>query len=140
MPSAASSSYGGNPLAATAAWISLEIILEENLVENSRRVGAFLLTKLIDLQEKYPFIGQVQGRGLMIGMELVKDQRSKEPLESHVTEIIFRECLNRGLLAMSYSPHFRLNPPLTLTQDQAQAGAAILDEVFAYIQREVPYH
>ena len=126
-------------MAATAAWISLEIILEENLVENSRRVGAFLLTKLMDLQEKYPFIGQVQGRGLMIGMELVKDRQSKEPLDSRVTEIIFRESLKRGLLDMNYSPHFRLNPPLILTRAEAEEGVAILDEVFGYIEREVPY-
>jgi len=76
----------------------------------------------------------------MIGMELVKDQRSKEPLESRVAEVIFRECLKRGLLAMNYTPHFRINPPLTLTEAQAEEGADILDEVFAYVQREVPYH
>ncbi len=140
LPSAASSSYGGNPLAATAAWITLEIILEENLVENSAAVGDFLLKKLLDLQEKYPFVGHVQGRGLMIGMDLVKDQASKEPLEARVTEVIFQECLKRGLLAMNYAPQFRINPPLVLTRAEAEEGVAILDEVFAYIQLEVPYH
>lgn len=140
LPSAASSSYGGNPLAATAAWISLEIILEENLVENAAAVGDFLLEKLLALQEKYPFVGRVQGRGLMIGMELVKDQASKEPLAAGVTEVIFQECLKKGLLAMNYAPHFRINPPLSLTRAEAEEGAAILDEVFTYILREVPYH
>ena len=139
-PSAASSSYGGNPLAATAAWITLETILEENLVENSDQVGALLLSKFQELQEKYPFIGSVQGRGLMIGMELVKDRRSKEPLDNKVCEIIYRESLKRGLLAMNYSPHFRINPPLSLTRAEAEAGVAILDEVFGYIEREVSYH
>jgi 4-aminobutyrate aminotransferase-like enzyme len=140
LPSAASSSYGGNPLAATAAWITLEIILEENLVENAAAVGGFLLEKLSAFQEKYPFVGRVQGRGLMIGMELVKDRASKGPLAAGVTETIFRECLKKGLLAMNYAPHFRINPPLSLTRAEAEEGAAILDEVFAYILREVPYH
>jgi len=139
-PSAASSSYGGNPLAATAAWISLEVILEEDLAANAARVGQFLMEKLLALQEKYPFIGQVQGRGLMIGLELVKDRESKEPLDKRVTEIIFRESLQRGLLAMNYAPSFRINPPLTITPAEAEEGVAILDEVFAYIEREVPYH
>jgi 4-aminobutyrate aminotransferase/(S)-3-amino-2-methylpropionate transaminase len=140
LPSAASSSYGGNPLAATAAWITLEIILEENLMENAAAVGDFLLEKLLALQDKYPFVGRVQGRGLMIGMELVKDQASKEPLAARVTEVIFQECLKKGLLAMNYAPQFRINPPLSLTRAEAEEGAAILDEVFAYILREVPYH
>jgi len=138
-PSAASSSYGGNPLAATAAWITLETILAENLVENSARVGAYLLERLLELKEKYPFIGRVEGRGLMIGLEFVKDQTSKELLDGKVMEIIFKESLKRGLLAMNYTAQFRLNPPLSLTREEAQAGAAILDEVFAYIAREVPY-
>ena len=138
-PSAASSSYGGNPLAATAAWITLETILAENLVENSARVGAYLLERLLELKEKYPFIGRVEGRGLMIGLEFVKDQTSKELLDGKVMEIIFKESLQRGLLAMNYTAQFRLNPPLSLTREEAQAGAAILDEVFAYIAREVPY-
>jgi len=139
-PSAASSSYGGNPLAATAAWVSLEVILKEDLAANAARVGQFLLEKLLALQEKYPFIGKVQGRGLMLGLELVKDRESKEPLDKKVTEVIFRESLKRGLLAMNYAPHFRINPPLTLTREEAEEGVAILDEVFAYLEREVPYH
>ncbi len=138
-PSAASSSYGGNPLAATAAWITLETILAENLVENSARVGAYLLERLLELKEKYPFIGRVEGRGLMIGLEFVKDQTSKELLDGKVMEIIFKESLQRGLLAMNYTAQFRLNPPLSLTREEAHDGAAILDEVFAYIAKEVPY-
>jgi 4-aminobutyrate aminotransferase/(S)-3-amino-2-methylpropionate transaminase len=140
LPSAASSSYGGNPLAATAACITLEIILEENLVENAAAVGDFLLEKLLALQEKYPFVGHVQGRGLMIGLQLVEDRASKKPLAARVTEAIFQECLKKGLLAMNYAPQFRINPPLSLTRAEAEEGVAILDEVFAYVLEQVPYH
>ncbi len=139
-PSAASSSYGGNPLAATAAWITLETILKEKLVENSARVGAYLLKRLLELKEKYSFIGRVQGLGLMLGMEFVKNRRSKELLPGKVMEIIFQESLKRGLIAMNYTAQFRINPPLVLTEAQAEEGVGILDEVCAYIDREVRPH
>ncbi len=139
-PSAASSSYGGNPLAATAAWITLETILQEKLVENSAKVGSYLLNRLLDLREKYPFIGRVQGLGLMIGVEFVKDRASKELLPGKVMEVIFQESLKRGLISMNYTAQYRINPPLVLTEAQAEEGVGILDEVCAYIDREFrPY-
>lgn len=135
-PSSSSSSYGGNPLAAAAALTTVETIVEERLVENSARVGGILLAELRALQEKYPFIGDVRGRGLLIGMDLVKDRRTKEPLAAPVTEAIFLAALRRGLLLMGYFARVRINPPLTLSEEEAREGAAILDEVFAEIADE----
>jgi 4-aminobutyrate aminotransferase-like enzyme len=134
-PSSSSSSYGGNPLAAAAALATLETILDEELVENSERVGAVLLSELRRLQEKYEFIGDVRGAGLLIGLDLVKDRVSKEPLARAVTEEIFRNAFRRGLLLMGYFPRVRINPPLILTESEARDGAAILDEVFAEVAR-----
>ena len=139
-PSAASSSYGGNPLAATAAWITLETILEENLVGNAALVGNFLQQRLEALKEKYPFVGHVQGRGLMIGLEFVADRATKEPLPAGLTQLIFKESLKRGLLSMNYAPQYRINPPLVLTREEAEEGVAILNEVCAYVQRDVLSH
>ncbi len=113
-PSASSSSYGGNPLAAAAGVAALEIILKEELVKNSERVGAVMLTRLEALKEKYRCVGEVRGRGLMLGMELVKDRRTKEPLGKDVTQALYKECLRRGLAAMTYSPTVRINPPLVI--------------------------
>ncbi len=138
-PSSSSSSYGGNPLAAAAALTTLETILDEELVENSERVGAVLLAELRRLQEKYEFIGDVRGTGLLIGLDLVKDRASKELLNSAVTEEIFRGALRRGLLLMGYFPRVRINPPLILTESEARDGAAILDEVFAEVARTGRY-
>jgi 4-aminobutyrate aminotransferase/(S)-3-amino-2-methylpropionate transaminase len=135
-PSAASSSYGGNPLAAAAALTTVETMLEERLIENAAQVGEVLLAELRALQEKYPFVGDVRGRGLLIGMDLVKDRRTKEPLASPVTESIFLGALRRGLLLMGYFSRVRINPPLTLREEEAREGAAILDEVFAAVERE----
>lgn len=132
-PSSSSSSYGGNPLAATAALSTVETILDERLAENSARVGAALLRGLRELQEKYRFVGDVRGKGLLIGMDLVRDRRTKEPLPSEVTEKVFLGALRRGLLLMGYFARVRINPPLVLTETQARDGVAILDEVFREI-------
>src|SRR5208337_5276016 len=138
-PSASSSSYGGNPLAAAALAETIKTIGREKLVENSRRVGALLLERLLALKEKYEFVGDVRGRGLLIGIELVRDRASKELLSRKVTEVVFKESLKRGLVAMSYFPRVRINPPLVITEAQAEAGAAILDEVFAYVRDHVDW-
>jgi 4-aminobutyrate aminotransferase-like enzyme len=138
-PSSSSSSYGGNPLAATAALTTVQTIIDEGLVENAERVGAVLLHGLRELQEKYEFIGDVRGKGLLIGMDLVTDRTTKEPLPSRVTESIFLGALRRGLLLMGYFSRVRINPPLVLTEREARDGVAILDEVFGEIARDRQY-
>jgi 4-aminobutyrate aminotransferase-like enzyme len=134
-PSASSSSYGGNPLAAAAGLAALEIILEEDLVRNAERVGKSMLLRLEALKEKYACVGEVRGKGLMLGIELVKDRRTKEPLGKEVTRALYEECLRRGLVAMTYAPSIRLNPPLVIREDTALAGLAILDESLGAIVR-----
>jgi len=138
-PSSSSSSYGGNPLASTAALATVRTILDESLVENSRRVGEHLLNGLRGLQEKYEFIGDVRGVGLLIGVELVKDRKTREPLDRSVTRQMFLETVKRGMISMNYKPNFRINPPLVLTREEADEGLAILDEVFRFVADHVPY-
>jgi 4-aminobutyrate aminotransferase/(S)-3-amino-2-methylpropionate transaminase len=128
-PSGASSSYGGNPLAAAAALASVRTIREEKLWENAARVGEVMLNELRRMQERYPFIGEVHGAGLFLGIEMVKDRGTKEPVDSKAMKEVYTEGLKRGLLAMSYSPHIRLQPALTIDQDAALEGLALLDEV-----------
>jgi 4-aminobutyrate aminotransferase / (S)-3-amino-2-methylpropionate transaminase / 5-aminovalerate transaminase len=135
-PSASSSSYGGNPLAAAAGLASLEIILKENLVKNADRVGAVMLKRLEGLKEKHRVVGEVRGRGLLLGIELVKDRRTKEPLGKDITQALYKECLRRGLAAMTYSATVRINPPLIISEETALAGLAILDEALEAVVRE----
>ncbi len=135
-PSASSSSYGGNPLAAAAGLATLEIILEEGLVKNAERVGKVMLAGLEALKEKYRCVGEVRGKGLMLGIELVQDRRTKEPLGKTVTQALYQECLQRGLIAMAYSHVIRINPPLVITEDTALEGLAILDEALGTVVRE----
>jgi 4-aminobutyrate aminotransferase / (S)-3-amino-2-methylpropionate transaminase / 5-aminovalerate transaminase len=133
--SGSSSSYGGNPLASAAGLAAVEAILDEGLVENSARVGAKMLEALKRLQEKYRFIGDVRGRGLMIGVDLVADRKTKAPLDKTITRALFHEALERGLITMSYSNVIRINPPLVITEDEALRGVDILDQSFAAIAR-----
>lgn len=134
-PSGSSSSYGGNPLAAAAGLASLEIILKEDLVNNAEQVGAVMLARLEGFKEKYRFVGDVRGKGLMLGVELVKDRTTKEPLPTEVTRALFQECLRRGLVAMCYSHNIRINPPLIIKEETALEGLAILDEAMAAVAK-----
>jgi 4-aminobutyrate aminotransferase / (S)-3-amino-2-methylpropionate transaminase / 5-aminovalerate transaminase len=129
-PSGSSSSYGGNSLAAAAAAATLRIIDEERLVENSRRVGTYFLEALEPFVDRYPFIGNVDGCGLLIGIQLVNDKRTREPLQQTQTRRIFEGCLRRGLLTMAYAANFRIQPAMTIDETTVDEVVAILTEVF----------
>jgi 4-aminobutyrate aminotransferase-like enzyme len=135
-PSGSSSSYGGNPLGCAAGLASLEIITRENLVENAERVGRAMLERLRAMQERHRIIGDVRGKGLLLGLDLVKDRRTKELVSKDFSKALFQECLRRGLVAMSYSPVVRINPPLNIDERTALDGLEILDESIGAIARE----
>jgi 4-aminobutyrate aminotransferase-like enzyme len=139
-PSASSSSYGGNPLAAAAVAETIKIIKDEKLIDNSRKIGGQMLHRLNTLKEKYEFIGDVRGKGLLIGIDLVRDLKTREPLSRRVTEQIFLEALRRGVITMTYFPRVRINPPLVISEEQAESGVAILDEVFAHVRDHLDWH
>jgi 4-aminobutyrate aminotransferase-like enzyme len=135
-PSGSSSSYGGNPLAAAAGAAALAAIEEEGLVENARAIGAAMLSWLKPFVDDYPFVGEVHGRGLMLGVELVADKHTREPLSRRAARRIFDECLRRGLLTMAYAPSFRIQPALTIDEATARNGIVVLREVFDRVKRE----
>jgi 4-aminobutyrate aminotransferase-like enzyme len=94
---------------------------------------------MLEFKEKYEFVGDVRGRGLLLGLDLVRDHATRHELSRQVMEVIFKEALRRGLLVMGYFPRVRINPPLVITERQAEAGVAILDEVFAYVRDHVDW-
>lgn len=129
-PSGSSSSYGGNPLAACAARATIEIILEEGLVEHSRVLGAKMLAEMKGWEREIPIVSDVRGRGLMLGMDLVVPG-TRTLLDRSVTRWIFDTLLARGVLAMIYQPEVRINPPLVISEEQAMQALAILKEVLS---------
>ena len=135
VPSGSSSSYGGNPHASAAGAAAITIIEKEGLVENSKKVGQYFLEQLKPFQSKYPFIGEVRGRGMFLAIELVKDKKTKEPLSKVLCRQLFDECLQRGLLTMSYAPSFRIQPSMTTDKGTIDEIVKILDKSFAALKK-----
>ncbi len=127
-PSGSSSSYGGNPLASAAALASVRIIREEGLVEHSRVLGGRMLEVMRRWEREIPIVHDVRGRGLLLGMDLVKPGTT-QLLDKQATRAIFDACLARGVVAMIYNPEVRINPPLVLTEEQALEALAAVEEV-----------
>lgn len=135
-PSGSSSSYGGNPLASASAAAALRIIDEEGLVENSRKVGSYFLKKLEPMLDKYPFVGDVRGTGLLLAIELVRDKQSQEPIAKSVSLRIFQEFVKRGLLTLAYESTFRIQPAMTVDEETIDNVVEIITEVFDLVAAE----
>ena len=127
-PSGSSSSYGGNPLAAAAARATVETIIEDGLVEHSRRLGAIMLAEIRSWEAELPIVSDVRGRGLMIGLDLVVPG-TRTLLDKKTCRWIFDTLLSRGVIAMIYNPEVRINPPLVITDEQALEALAITKDV-----------
>jgi 4-aminobutyrate aminotransferase len=119
--------YGGNPLCCAAALATIELV-ETEYKDNAAKVGQHLLDKMHDLAARYPLIGEVRGKGLMIGLEFVKDPVSKEPAKKLVEKVI-HEAFHNGLLLLSCGVStIRLMPPLMISQDLADEAVEILEK------------
>jgi len=111
-----------------AARITVETVVEEGLVEHSRRLGAKLLAELRRWESELPIVSDVRGRGLMIGLDLVVPG-TRKLLDKKTTRWIFDALLSRGVLAMIYNPEVRINPPLVIEEDQAMGALATMKDV-----------
>jgi 4-aminobutyrate aminotransferase len=126
-PGAHASTFGGNPVAVAASLATIEL-LEQELVDNAARVGAHLMGRLRDLPQRFPMVGDVRGLGLMIGIELVRDQATKERA-GDLRDRAVQMCFERGLLVLGAGPNtIRLCPPLVITKDQADFAAQTIEE------------
>jgi 4-aminobutyrate aminotransferase len=126
-PGAHASTFGGNPVAVAAALATIEL-LEQELVDNAARVGAHMMARLSDLPQRFPIVGDVRGLGLMIGIELVRDQVTKERA-GDLRDKVVHMCFERGLLVLGAGPNtIRLCPPLVITKDQADFAVETIEE------------
>ncbi len=122
-----------NPVTCRAALTTIEIIEDEKLVENAERVGALALARLREMQRRYPLIGDVRGRGLLLGVELVADRATKTPAKDSAEAIMYR-ALEKGLsFKTTMGNVLTLTPPLIITEAEMTAALDILDECFAEI-------
>lgn len=129
------STFGGNPVSTAAALATIETMEEEAHPNHVAEVGQRLREGLEKLGDKYPLIGEVRGMGLMQGVELVKDQRSKEPAPQEVA-FLFEETRKRGLLIGKgglYANVLRIAPPLTAQAEHVDEALEILDHALAAV-------
>ncbi|PYI94557.1 MAG: aspartate aminotransferase family protein [Verrucomicrobia bacterium] len=136
LPSASSSSYGGNPLAAAAALVAIQTILSEKLIENSEKVGRVLRDGFEAIAQRRRSIANVRGKGLLIGFDLVADPESKTLLPKERCIEFFKRGLAEGLIMMSYTPRVRVHPPLILSVEQANSALEIVDRVLEKFETE----
>jgi 4-aminobutyrate aminotransferase len=130
VPASSISTFGGNPIATTVALANLEYLEAEGLQSNAQRVGKLLLEGLDDLRERHDVVGDVRGKGLMLGVELVERSETKVPSPA-LAAAVMEGCRRRGVLVGKgglYGSVLRLSPPLVLTEDEARRGVAVLDE------------
>jgi 4-aminobutyrate aminotransferase len=133
-PGAHASTFGGNPVACAAALATIKL-LREKYVSNAATVGEFLLGGLRDLQGKHEIIGDVRGKGLMLGVELVRSRQTKERAVEERNALV-QAMFRRGVLILGAGKNaIRLAPPLVLTMDQAKTLLRILDEALAEISQ-----
>ncbi len=135
-PGAHGNTFGGNPISCAAALVTIRL-LEEGLIENAARLGEYALNRLQDMASRHPLIGDVRGKGLMIGVELVKDKDTREPIPEIRNKFIYR-AFEKGLLLLGCGPSaVRIMPPLVITKELLDEGLAIFEGTLAEIEEEV---
>ena len=134
----ASSSYGGNPMACAAALASIEVIEEENILENVRAVGDFFMRRMREMKESHPIIGDVKGKGFLLGIELVKDKATKEPFDE-AGKLVYQKAFRKGLAWIPAGHILRMSPPLIMDETYAEKGLSIIEESIAEVEKEFGY-
>jgi len=126
---------GGNPVSCATAQAFLDILFEEKLMERAAELGDYIIKRLEEMQKKYEIIGDVRGKGLAICIELVKDRKTKEPIDSK--DFIGR-MFKKGVLMVSGGVGVRIFPPLTIPKEMIDSGLEILESTIKEVNEE--YH
>ena len=135
VPGSHASTFGGNPVAIAAALATLDVIERENLLENSAKVGSHVLSRMADWPSRHELVGDVRGRGLMIGVDIVKDKATKEYGAAERDRIV-EMAFERGILFLGCGPSsIRLCPPLIVTKEEADVAVDVLEECIAAVSK-----
>ena len=126
------STFGGNPVTATAVLATMDVIAKKNLAQNAKKMGDYLRSGLDEMKEKFPIIGEIRGMGLIQGVEVVKKKETKEPAADFVADI-FEKTRQQGLLIGKgglYGNVIRITPPLTVERADIDHAMGILNDSF----------
>jgi 4-aminobutyrate aminotransferase len=128
-PGAHASTFGGNPVSVEASLATIQL-LEQDLIENAANIGKYMMDRMRDWPARFPIVGDVRGLGLMLGIELVRDQRTKEKAHTE-RDLIVNMAFEQGLLILGAGENtIRLSPPLVITRDQADFALVTLEDCF----------
>ncbi|HEV2297312.1 MAG TPA: acetyl ornithine aminotransferase family protein [Candidatus Acidoferrales bacterium] len=132
-PGAHASTFGGNPVCVAASLSTIDLV-EKHYMENARRMGQFIMKKTADWRDRYPVVGDIRGKGLMIGVEIVRDQRTKERAGALRDKIVER-AFHKGVLFLGAGENtIRIAPPLVIDEEQAEHAVRVLGECIAEVQ------
>jgi len=137
VPGSHASTFGGNPVCIAAALATLDVIEREQLLCNSKEVGDHMLQRMSDWPSKHKIVGDVRGRGLMIGVDIVKDQATREYGNAERDRIV-ESAFERGVLFLGCGPStVRIAPPLVVTKDEADVAMDVLEESIAVVEKNL---
>lgn len=130
--------FGGNPVACAAALAVLDTIERDGLLARAEMIGDVMRSRLMDMAERAPLIGEVRGRGAMVAMELVEDRASKAPAKAATARLV-EECYRQGVVILkagTYDNVIRLLPPLTIGEDLLSEGLDVLEKALAIVAED----
>jgi 4-aminobutyrate aminotransferase len=130
------STFGGNPLSCAAAAAVLEVIKEEKLLENANKQGSYALKRLGELKERSEIVGDVRGKGLMIGVELVEDKESKKPAAQKAAQVIIRSWKRGVAIVTCGASTIRIVPPLTIQREMLDTALDIVEDTIEEVAKE----
>jgi 4-aminobutyrate aminotransferase len=135
IPGSHASTFGGNPVCIAAALATLDVIEQERLLENSTEVGNYMMKRMADWPSKHKLVGDVRGRGLMIGVELVKDKKTKE-FAAEERDRVVELAFDRGVLFLGCGPStVRISPGLVVSQEEAEVAVDVLEESISILEK-----
>lgn len=133
-PGAHASTFGGNPVCLAAANATFDLV-RDRYMENARRMGELFFRRMADWTERHNYVGDVRGLGLMIGVELVKDKRTKEPAKDLRDKLVHR-AFEKGLLLIACGQNcFRICPPLVIEEEQVEYAVKTIDAILTEMDR-----
>jgi len=130
------STFGGNPLSCVAASAVIDTIKEAKLLENANKQGTYIMKRLEELKEQSEILGDVRGKGLMIGIELVQDKESKKPASQKANEVMIRSW-KRGVAVITCGAStIRIAPPLTISKELVDTALDIVEDTIKEVEKE----
>jgi 4-aminobutyrate aminotransferase-like enzyme len=132
----ASTSYGGNPMACAAALACFEVIEEEGLLEHAQHLEELFRKRMADWTQKYKIVGDCRVKGCLMGVELVKDQATKEPFDA-AGKMVYQKAFHKGLAWIPAGHILRMSPPIIMPNEVAQRGMDFIEEAIAETEKEL---